>query len=86
MVTLRERSRAGATGTVTQEGLEITLKELFGFGYEAPWWWRWVAGEERTGVPHMAWHDLDSEGPHVTGGGSHTTTVPRLSVPRQGQE
>lgn len=43
-------------------------------------------GEERTGETDVAWHDLDSEGLHVTGGVSHTTTVPRLSVPTQGQE
>lgn len=43
-------------------------------------------GEKITDVPHMTWHDLDSEGSHVIGGGAHTTTVPRLSVPPQGQE
>lgn len=42
------------------------------------------SGENRGAANDM--DDLDSEGPYMTGGGSYTTTVPRLSVPTQGQE
>lgn len=56
VVTLRERSRAEATCTVTQEGTEITPKELFGFGMRQ---WsdgdgRWVRRQQ--GCP--AWHAM----------------------------
>lgn len=56
VVTLRERSRAGATSTVTQEGMEITPKELFGFGTrhcgDGDGWW---VGREQG---RSTWHGM----------------------------